>query len=194
MEEEVQYDFSEINVEHSTSVSHSKRATPEELVKMANGIWKTVLAANIPLENTKALDELLEQIQTDNYDFNLSFPIVLRWMVQMRKYRAKAFEKYLMKHSATPLDSKEKYLELQAEYLVLLYREEHPHCDESYIREYKSSLVKHLLEEDKAFMEMHKKIDEEFEAKAEMFDADRRRKLYEYLMAQKIKNECAAAQ
>jgi hypothetical protein len=152
------------------------------------------LAANIPLENTKALDELLEQIQTDNYDFNLSFPIVLRWMVQMRKYRAKAFEKYLMKHSATPLDSKEKYLELQAEYLVLLYREEHPHCDESYIREYKSSLVKHLLEEDKAFMEMHKKIDEEFEAKAEMFDADRRRKLYEYLMAQKIKNECAAAQ
>jgi hypothetical protein len=178
-----QFVFGEVPVE--ASVSSSQHATPAEIIKIAREIWKRVTESKVAKEDDAANDRLLEVLQTDYKDFNISFPIVLRWMVQMRKFSAKAFEKYLLKHATAKLDTREEFLELQAEYLVLLHREENRHSDENVIRRYRASLVKQLLEEDKVFIEMQKQVETDFARQDTDNDRDRRKRLFEYLLSQK---------
>ena len=184
------YDFGEVPIKASVS---TQRATPAEIVAIANQIWKRVLEANLREDDTAGSDSLLGELQGEFKDFNASFPLVLRWMVQMRKYRAKAFEKYLLKHASAKLDTREAFLELQAEYLVLLYREEHPHPDENFVRRYRESVVQHLLDEDKTFMALQKQVEEDMEKIEAAVDQDRRQRLYEFILAQKVAREGASA-
>ena len=186
MSEAVNYCFGEAPVEASVS---SQRATPAELVAMANNIWRKVTKSGIDEKDTKGTDRLLEELQAEFKDFNTSFPLVLRWMVQLRQYKPKAFEKYLLKHSSAKLDTRKGFLELQAEYPVLLYRETHKHPDENFVRRYREHLVQQLLDEDKVFMEMQKKVEKDLEQEAAEMDRDRRQKLYEYVLAQRVDRE-----
>jgi len=185
---EDQYVFTETKVP-GAEISSSQRATPEQLVDLANAIWGRVKNSGVAEDDDEGNDTLLETLQGDFKDFNTSFPLILRWMVQMRKFSPAALKKYLMKHSATKLDTRESFLELQAEYLVLLYREEHRHPDENFVKRYRTNLVKTLLEEDKAFADMQKQVEEDLATQAAVIDTDRRKQLYEYLLARKIQNE-----
>jgi hypothetical protein len=171
------------------SLSSAQRATPAELVALARRIWQRVTAANIASEDNAGNDKLLESLQAEFSDFSTSFPIVLRWMVQMKKFNARAFEKYLLKHASAKLDSREAFLELQADYLVLLYREEHKRPDENLVRRYRSSIIEQLLEEDKAFQKMQKQVEEELARQEENVDQDRRTRLYEFLLTHKVAHE-----
>jgi hypothetical protein len=179
---EVNYAYGEAPVEVSTS---SNYASPAEILTIANKIWKIVQETK-PISDAES-DALLEKLQAEYKDFNTGFPLALRWMVQMKKYKPRAFEKYLTKYAATKLDSREAFLEIQAEYLIFLYREEHSHPDESYIREYRKNIVKQLLDEDKAFIEINKQVEEDIAKKDAEYDQDRRQKLYEFLLSQKVK-------
>jgi hypothetical protein len=183
--------FGEVPVK--ASVSSSQRATPAELTEMARQIWRRVTESKVAKEDDAGNDRLLESIQGEYKDFNTSFPLVLRWMVQMRKFNAKAFEKYLMKHATAKLDTREAFLELQAEYLVLLYREEHRHPDENYVRQYRAAIVKQLLEEDKTFLDLQKQVEEDLARQDSAVDHDRRQRLYEYILNQKVAREAAAS-
>jgi hypothetical protein len=186
MRDEANYTYGEVQV--SASV-HSDRATPEQIVTLAKKIWRAVKDSKVAENDDKGNDALLEKLQAEHTDFNQSFPLVLRWMVQVRQFNAKALEKYLLKHATAKLDTREEFLQLQAEYLVLLYRETHAHPDEGYVRRYRESLVTQLLEEDKAFLELQKQAEADLAAQAQIIDADRRKKLYEYILAQKVARE-----
>jgi hypothetical protein len=192
-DEPANYVFSESDVIPGRSLIDTEiqtnRSTPEEIIAIANQIWKKVQSTEA---SEAASDKLLEEIQEEFKDFNTSFPLVVRWMVQLRKYRVKAFKKYLINHVAkADLSTKEKFLELQAEYPVLVAKEENPRRDSNFIREYRASIVKQLLEEDKLFMEMQKKVEEDFEKDAEKYDQERRQKLYSYLLSKRVQSEAA---
>jgi len=189
-EEAPSYAFGEVPVQASV---RSERATPAELVAIGREIWKRVTSSGVGADDNVGNDRLLETLQEEYKDFNTSFPLVLRWMVQMRKFNAKAFEKYLLKHAAAKLDTRVAFLELQAEYLVLMYREENRHPDEAFVRRYRASLVEQLVEEDKTFLKLQAQVEEDLEARAAEVDLDRRKRLYEYLLAQKIARESIAA-
>ena len=186
------FSFGEVPVE--ASMGSTQRATPEELVDLARKIWREVAASEIAKDDDAGNDRLLETIQVRYKDFNTSFPLVLRWMVQMRKFNARAFERYLLKHATAKLDTREAFLELQAEYLTLLYREEHRHADERGVREYRAAIVKQLLEEDKVFIDLQKQVEADLALRETEVDRDRRQRLYEYLLAQKVSREAAAAE
>ena len=179
--------FGEVPVE--ASLSSAQRATPAELVALARQIWQRVTSANVANEDNAGNDKLLEKLQAEFSDFSTSFPIVLRWMVQMKKFSAKAFEKYLLKHASAKLNSREAFLELQADYLVLLYREEHKRPDENLVRRYRSSLIEQLLEEAKTFQKLQKQIEEELSRQDDAVSQDRRTRLYEFLLAHKVAHE-----
>ena len=181
------YSFGEVPVEAQVHSAH--RATPEELVAMAKKIWGKVGKSGVAKEDDKGNDALLEQLQAEFKDFNTSFPLVLRWMVQMRQFNAEALKKYLLMHASAKLDTREGFLKLQAEYLVLLYRETHRHPDEGFVRRYRESLVRQLLEEDKSFLKMQKQVEDDLAKQAVDYDIDRRQRLYQYLLAQKIARE-----
>ena len=163
-------------------------ASPQELQDMAQQIWKKIKNSPISAQTQDEEEKILREYQSEFADFNQSFPIVLRWMVQVRKFSSRAFGKYLTKHANTDLNSREEFLKLQAEYLVLLYREEHPHADELFVKNYRSSLIQQLLDEDKLFIEISKEVEKDMELKNKEFDEDRRRRLIE-IIKHKVQNE-----
>ena len=128
-------EFGEAPVEISVN---TQQATPAAIGAIAKEIWQRITKSKVAIEDNPGNDRLLEALQAEFADFNKSFPLVLRWMVQMRKFRPKAFKKYLLKHASAKLDSRQAFLELQAEYLVLLYREEHSHPDERHVQQYRT--------------------------------------------------------
>lgn len=178
---ETQFSFGEAHVETPAA----QRATPAEITAIARKIWRQVTSSKVARDDDAGNDRLLEEIQGSFKDFNTSFPLVLRWMVQARKFNAKAFEKYLLKHASAKLDTRQSFLELQADYLVLLYREENRHPDESLVRRYRASIIEQLLEEDKVFIEMQKEAEAVHARNAACMDRDRRQRLYEFILAQK---------
>lgn len=161
-------------------------STPDEIKSIARNIWEKV--KQNPQKSDEDDDRLLEQIQAEFVDFNQSFPIVVRWMVQMRRFSFRAFDKFLMKHANRKLSSREDFLELQVEYLVLLHREDHPHESENVIKKYRSNLVQQLLDEDKLFVKISKEVEAEMEQKNKEYDEDRRLKLMEYIK-NRVRNE-----
>lgn len=177
-------DYGEIPVR--ASVHSAQRSTPEELVQLGKKIWAEVQRTKVKKDDDRGNDALLEKFQNKYTDFNQSFPIVLRWMVQRREFEAGAFHKFLLKHAHAKLDTREAFLELQGEYLVLLYCATHPRYDKGFVKKYRDAVVKQLIDEDKEFTETQKQVDIEFEEKAKTFDADRRQRLYAFLLAQKL--------
>ena len=182
--DDANYVFSEVPVR--AEVTSAGRATLEELVDMGRRIWHAVLESKVAKTDDKGNDALLTRLQAEFKDFSESFPIVLRWMVQMREFNAHALGLYIRKHAVTKLDSREAFLTLQADYLVLLYRETHRHTDEAFLKRYHESIVQNLLDEDKAFLDMTAEVEKEMAVRAAAVDADRRHKLRASLIAARV--------
>ncbi len=174
-------------VDVRAEVSASRSATPQELVALATAIWKEVKASGVGKDDDAGNDALLKRLQEEYRDFGQSFPLVLRWMVQVRSYHPKAFEKYLLQHSGLRLDSREDFLKLQAEYLVCLFRAKVAHADEREVKQYRENIIRALLEEDEEFMRVSKEVDEEMEKRAQAVDKERRQSLYQALLAERLR-------
>jgi hypothetical protein len=167
--------------EVSQKVGATAHATPDELVEIANGIWRQVGKSGVEAGDSAGNDKLLEKLQAEHRDFSLSFPIILRWMVQMRLYKPRTFKLYLIKHATADFSSREKFLEMQAEYLVLLFKSNNRNVTADDVRRYREECVKKLLEEDKKFMEVQEEVAAQRKAEAAAADQDVRRRLVEFL-------------
>jgi len=187
--EETNYAFGEKNIK--TKIVEN-RVSPDEIIDIGKAIWQKVKMAKIKLDDHKANDDLLDTLQKEYKDFSFSFPIVLRWMVQMQKFSLKAFKRFLLQHAGKQIDSREDFLKMQCEYLVLLFRETANHPEEKQVASYRENIVKTLLEEDKMFLDMHKEVEAELEVKEKDNDRERRAVLYELLLAEKVKKEKTA--
>jgi hypothetical protein len=174
-----QYIFTETNV----SQTYSQNLPIEDLVKLADQIWADV-KTHPDFGTTDEKDKEHEDmyyIYFDKYkDFGLSFPIILRWMIQMTKYSSKAFKKFLIKYNTANVSDKKESLILQAEYIVFLYKESQ-HYDEKNVNFYRDYIIKVLLEEHNA----HEKIQEEIKQELEKIKDEKRIELYEYLQRYK---------
>jgi hypothetical protein len=71
-------------------------------VKDADTIWldfKTRIK-NDNSFNLLSPDKMLEFYQKNNHQFTMSFPIVLRYMIQLKQYNRQAFIKFIKKITA----------------------------------------------------------------------------------------------
>lgn len=182
LEEGANLVFGEIPV---TTKFKNKSASPDELVEIANRIWVEVEKSGVEKEDDAGNKELLSRLQKEFKDFNLSFPITLRWMVQLRKYSEVAFRKFLLHHAAANLSTREGFLELQAEYLVQIYKHEHKHPDERAVKAYRKDIVAQLIKEDKDFLEKHSKAEKEIEEEERRFNEAKKRAIYDILVKTK---------
>lgn len=181
------YEYGEAPI--AANVSSAQRASPEQIVKIGKEIWAAIAASGVHLEDERGNEELLGQLQTEYKDFATSFPLVLRWAVQLRQFSPKAFHRYLLKHAATRLRNQRDFLELQAEYLVFLYREQHSHVDEQQVRLYRESVVNQLVKEEEQFEQIQEEVAREISQRDVAIDRDRRQRLYKALLAQKVARE-----
>ena len=131
-------------------------------------------------------DALLARLQKEFKEFSISFPLVLRWMVQLRKFKSRVFKTYLLKHAASALTTREAYLELQAEYLVLMYRAETNHPTEKAVQQYRKMVIDSLMKEDKDFMALNDQVEKEMADQMVSNDQDRRQRLYAQLLSLKV--------
>ncbi|NBQ43285.1 MAG: hypothetical protein EBU23_12565 [Mycobacteriaceae bacterium] len=189
------YVFEEVRGAPPAGRASAGRATPEEIVAIGRQIWRRVQDSGVAPSDDAGTDKLLDSLQNEFRDFNASFPLVLRWAVQLRKFSATALDKYLRLHATADLSTREGFLRLQAEYLVALYREDNQSSgrhDEKAVQAYRAALVKQLLEEDEAFIALQKEAEAEAAAQAAATDAERRQCLHQLVVnirAQKLKNE-----
>jgi len=183
--EEVNYEFCETDVQ--ANITSAQSATPDELVEIANKIWKQIKASKVDQSNFSDCDELLKKIQIEYHDFTISFPIVVRWAVQARQYSSVAFKKYLQQFAVKQIKTREEFLKNQAEYLILIFKEKANHPTKKDIDRYRDHIVAELLKEDEEFKQINKEVEEKMAADAVVADKDRRRILVEHLLAEKNK-------
>lgn len=177
----------------SANVSHAKHATIDDLVAEAEEILKRVLGAKLKDDDTDGQERLLKQIQDSHKDFNASFPLALRWTVQTKQYKRAAFVRYINYVKGKEWKNRKDFLRDQGEYLVYLYRELHPKYDNRQVVQYRQAIVAQLIKEDDEFEKIKEEAEKELKRRNEEIDQERRRKLYEFLVRQKVVAEQTAA-
>jgi len=151
------------------SIRNEKEITKNELVSEANVIWKKVTAELTNKMITEELtEELLGKIRAEHPEFCKSYPIVLRYMVNM-EYEASCFKKYLSKIEKYPWKSTNEYLDSQTDYVVMLYKTKHPHYDEKFIRNLKMTTRKMLQQEHDTFVKISEKYTNEVEKEDKLY-------------------------
>lgn len=158
---------------------YSHNYSTEQLLTLANSVWAEIKKE---FKTNTDLDSLYITIFDRHKDFGTSFPLILRWMVQMQKYSEKAFKKFLVKYTSTKINSKKDFLILQAEYIVYLY-EESKHYSKKDINQYREFIIKQLLEEDALFDKVHEEVQIEEQKNKEQLSKEVREKLYNYLLS-----------
>lgn len=172
-EDNANYVFTETEVK--PTVNYAKSLPLDDLLELGNKIWSEV-RHNPDIKDEKKAEEIYYTIYNKYRDFGSSFPLILRWMVQMKKYSPKAFKKFLRKYSTANITSKKEFLILQADYIVYLF-EEGKHYDKKHVNAYREFIIKQLLDEE----EQMKKIDEEMKKELAILDDEKRKRLYEFI-------------
>ena len=171
------------------SSANTGEASLDEITSIAKKIWKRALEAKIETLTETQCDKLLDDLQTEFKDFSQTFPLVLRWMIQMKQFNLTIFKSYLAKFSLAKVGSREEYLDLQAEYLVMMFRHNSHHPDEKKVQAYRKQLIESLIEEDKAFKDIQKEVEEQMKSEEEEINKEKKMKLYKILLAQGVKKE-----
>lgn len=174
-----------------------RAGTVEQIMGEASDIWRKVKSSGIDEKDEKGNDDLLTKFQEEHKDFAVSFPVPLRWIVQARQFHPEAFRKFLAYYqkatkpgaAANPggavFDTRQKFIETQAEYLVFLQKALFPKYDMRRVREYRKHVLKMLLEEDKEFSKIQEEVAEELKEE-QALDKKRRAALYEILLQEKV--------
>ena len=175
--------FDEVSVSTpGLTAGQAGRATPDELVAMGRKLWQHVQQSGIAASDEAGTDKLLAEIQKEFKDFTISFPLVVRWAVQLRKFNPTALHKYLRLHASADLSTRESFLRLQAEYPAMIFREENrSRHDEGAVQRFRTQLIEQLMVEDKLFIKMQKEAEAEAAKQTTAVQSDRRQVLYSYI-------------
>lgn len=177
--------FDEVSVSTPGLASgQAGHATPDELVAMGRKLWQRVQESGVAPSDEAGTDKMLAEIQKEFKDFTISFPLVVRWAVQLRKFNPAALHKYLRLHASADLSSRESFLRLQAEYPTMIFREENrSRHDEGAVQRFRSHLIEQLMEEDKLFIQLQKEAEAEAAKQTSVIQSDRRQALYGFIKA-----------
>lgn len=145
--------------------------TPEQLLEHARNILKD--SKNSEWKNVP-IDKKLEAFQDKYKEFGRSFPIVLRHIVQHRKLYETIFKRYIALCKHKPTHSMKEFQERQADYLVMVYREEHPRCAPREIAMAKKKYIDDLRNEEEYMKKVMEEVQKERKLEAERFAKERR--------------------
>lgn len=124
---------------------------------------------------------LVKYLQDKYRDFNASFPIFIRWTVQTGEFNEVAFRKFLNKYSRQKMKSMDDFLELQTDYVLMLYKEKHPHYNQSRLQQLHVDMMKSLIKEHKDFKDVAKDVDKEMEEQKKKNIAHIREQMFQLL-------------
>ena len=168
----------------------SRAAAIEKYTADAKVIYKDVVqhftgfAEYDTLSNEKQmkyLEDLLEYYQAEHPRFATTFPIVLRYMVQIQQYDEKAFVKYLKRLQAMPYKTEEEYCQRQSEYIMYLHMAMNPKSKKKENQSVRKEACALLVAEVTAFKDAREKAKEKQEKNNGMNNIEKRAELKKLL-------------
>jgi hypothetical protein len=102
----------------SAKIDFEKQVSPRDLLKEASIMWKKCKNGADGGEGVA----LLARMHTEHREFCTAYPIVARYMCEMKIYSRKAFAQYLAHIQKHPWKSESDYLDSCAEYATILYK------------------------------------------------------------------------
>ncbi len=162
--------------------SDNKEVQIEEIAKTAKAIWKKIIEYYLKNNNS---EELLNNLQSEYNEFFLSFPLVLRWMVEMKQFKIKVFKAYLDKFINAEINSKTEFLKLQGDYLVMLFADLNSSISKEKLAQYEEEITNYLLVEDETFKNMEEEAKEEIQQETEKMSKEKKEALYNLILKKK---------
>lgn len=154
----------------------------EYYVKEANDINKDFRRRlNTPEFKALGDEKWLAYYQKKNKKFATTFPIALRYMIQLGQYKEKAFRKFLKRLQHKKYKNEREYCERQADYVKYLYIEVTDHHDERMAKEVWTKTFDTLWKETIVFKEAEERIKKKNEKNEKTNALERRNELKELL-------------
>lgn len=148
--------------------------TPEQLVEHAKKILQEVKK---PEWDNVPIDKKLEAFQDKYKEFGRTFPIVLRHIVQYQRLYPKILERYILMCKHHPTHSVSEFQERQADYLVMIYRKEHPRCSQRELSLIRKKYIDDLKREEEYMKKVMDEVKKERDEKSKIYEKDRRQDL-----------------
>ena len=127
------------------------------------------------------INEQLDFYQKKHRRFAMMFPIVLRYMIQLRQYNKKAFSRFIKKLHKNPYKSKLEFCERQADYVKYLHMELSRSHNTKEAQKVWQSTYDMLAKEVEMFDEMEKKVKNKMEKNNNRNIIEKRNELKELL-------------
>jgi hypothetical protein len=158
----------------------------ETYLRDADEIWSdfNLRSKNSDFEQMDT-NGIIEFYQKRNEKFAMTFPIVLRYMVQLNQYNRKAFERFIKKLTSNPYRTEMEYCERQADYIKYLYMEQNTHYKIKNAQVIWQQAYDMLAEEVKMFKEADKIVKQKLENSNNKNRLERREELREFLKTNK---------
>jgi hypothetical protein len=137
----------------SAKIHNERNVTKEEILDEADKVWKCCKERSVDITDLDAVEEFMSELRKQFKEFCTSYPIAMRYMAQFNSYNRKALEKYLNKIEKKPWKSESEYLESQADYVVILYKETHPKWNTTHVNNLRRNIITMLENESKVFKE-----------------------------------------
>lgn len=161
--------------------THQQSKQIAEILEEANRVFSKVLDEKYELTDTTKADELLTRLRTEHKDFAMTLPLVLRVMVQMKRYKPKALERYLKKMAVDMKNwkSRRDFIESQADYMIILYKTENPRYNTKRVQDMRADIIKQLLAEEEDFTKMVSEAEKEADDLEKQIERERREFIYQ---------------
>jgi hypothetical protein len=104
------------------NITYEKNVSIDEVVAEAEVIWAEFKKRKLKPEDTKKLDEFHLEMFDAHKQFAQAYPLILRYMCQLGAYTAKVFRLHIKKLTDSPPKTENDYLDVQADYVVMLYK------------------------------------------------------------------------
>ena len=159
----------------------------DECVAEADRIWSEIQESGIAPEDDEGNDTLFKAMRARHHNFAMTFPMVLRWAVQMREYSQKIARRYFVKVAKVGgvWPERKDFLESQVDYLVMLYKHRNPRASVGQLQHYRKFYSDQLRQEDKEFDEEVDAAKEEAETIEKNAEKALRERLYLALVRQR---------
>lgn len=152
-------------------ITNDKDVTPEFIVNEASVIWGKVKAKKVNTSSQTEVDACMSEMREQHKEFCMSYPIVLRYMVQMGEYHTKAFKSYLDHIKYHPWKSEAEYLDSQADYVVRLYKARNKKWNTTHVNNLRANIRNMLEAEHKGFKETVEKYKDQVDAEEKILNA-----------------------